>query len=122
MSVQTFFTKIEAAAVSLLKDGDADVAKIFAEVEPAVVSFAKTISHDFMVAFMPEALQAVANTLASGTALTTATISGLASDLEQKALTTGKTVFAQDALATVMAAAAHIQQAAASITPAKPAT
>lgn len=119
MSINSFFSKIVASAKALLKDGETEVVTLFKDVEPALLSFVKQVDHDFVQKWMPQALTLVTNLLASGNALTTATLSQAASELEQTALKTGAQVLTQDALTTIQAAAAHVIQAASNVAPAK---
>lgn len=117
--MSTLWNKIEAALKSFAQK-DLEPAW-HDQIEPALVSFAKQVDHDFVAKWMPQALQIVTNLLASGTALTTATISQAAGELEASALRTGETVLTQDALTTVQSAVAHIQLATQAIVPSKPA-
>ena len=109
MSVGSFFAKLESEFVSELKVVEADFAKVVAKIEPAAVSFLKQVSHDFLVTWMPEALQIVTNTLTSGQGITTATIGQMASQLEATALKDGGAVATQDSLTTIQMAVAHLQ-------------
>ena len=115
----SFFVKIENAIKTFFQK---DVEPLWHnDIEPALISFAKQVDHDFVQKWMPTALSIVTNLLTSGTALTTAVLGQAATELEQTALKTGETVLSQDALTTIQAAAAHVVQAAAAVTPAKPA-
>lgn len=115
MTIASFFDKLASNAKTLFKEGETDVEKLFADVEPAAMSFLRTVSHDFIATWMPEALQIVTNLLTSGQQLSTATISAAALELEQTALKDGGQVLTQDALTTIQMAVAHVKAASAAI-------
>lgn len=109
--MSSILSKIEASAKTLGDGAEADVKKIWADVEPAIVEFLGGVSHGFVAAWLPRALASLETLLASGTAITTSTIASTAVELEKTALATGETVLTQDALTTVQAAAAKLSAA-----------
>lgn len=108
----SILSKIETTAETLLGGVETEAKQIWAEVEPAIVDFLGSVSHDFVAKWLPQALGMLESLLASGTAITTATIASTALELEKTALETGENVLTQDALTTVQAAAAKLQVAA----------